>query len=187
MATAIVSPSARAMPSTTAPIRPAPTQGSVTLRAVSASDMPSAVAPSRGRIGTPRIRSREVEAMIGITMTASTRPETSRPWPCPTCPQEENGIGIFARTGAMYVAMNGPKVSTPHRPITTLGMPASSSRKPPDTLASRRGSRSTMTSAAPIDTGTAMISAMSRGDQRAEDLRQRAVMLARDVRDAVAR
>ena len=61
----------------------------------------------------------------------------------------------------MYLAMNGPKVSTPHRPITTLGMPASSSRKPPITLASRRGSRSTTTSAAPIDTGTAMISAIS--------------------------
>lgn len=98
--------------------------------------------------------------MIGITMTASTRPETSSPWPCPTLPWK-NGIGMWVSAGAMYLAMNGPNVSTPHRPITTLGMPASSSRKPPITLASRRGSRSTTTSAAPIDTGTAMISAIS--------------------------
>src|SRR6266853_116136 len=57
--------------------------------------------------------------------------------------------------------MKGPKVSAPHRPMITLGMPASSSRKMPTTLASRRGSRSTMTSAAPTDTGTAMISAIA--------------------------
>ena len=63
--------------------------------------------------------------------------------------------------GAMSWARNGPKVSMPHRPMTTLGMPASSSRKRPIRLASRRGSRSTMTSAAPIDSGTAMIRAMS--------------------------
>ena len=45
---------------------PVPTHGSVTRLAHSKSDMPSAIAPSRGSSGTPRMRSREVAAMIGI-------------------------------------------------------------------------------------------------------------------------
>ncbi len=146
-----------------APMIPAPTQGSVTFLAHSQSDMPRAIAPSRGRIGTPRIRSREVAAMIGSTITARMRPEVSRPWPLPVLPPtkpSQDGAWL-ARIGAMSWAMNGPKVSAPHRPMITLGTPASSSRNRPITLAIRRGSRSTITSAAPMDTGTAMISAMA--------------------------
>src|SRR5580692_833098 len=64
-----------------------------------------------------------------------------------------NGYTCWARIG--------PKVTAPHNPMTTLGMPASSSRNVPITLASRFGSRSTMTSAAPTETGIAMIRAMA--------------------------
>src|ERR1700729_2609919 len=164
MATAMVSPIARPRPSTAAPISPAPIQGSVTRRAHCESDMPRAIAPSRGSSGTPRIRSRDVAATIGITMTARMRPEVSRPWPLPVSPWKKPRPGQFgiqsSMSGEMWCAMNGPKVSAPHRPTITLGMPASNSMNMPITLATWRGSRSTMTSAAPIDTGTAMISAM---------------------------
>src|ERR1700728_2534282 len=165
MATAMVSPSARPRPSTAAPTRPAPTHGRVTLRAACESDMPRAIAPSRGSSGTPRIRSRAVDATIGITMIARIRPEVSRPWPFPGSPWQKPSPGqlgtILMIAGEMWWAMNGPKVSAPHRPMITLGMPASSSMNPPMTLAARLGSRSTIASAAPIDTGTAMIRAIA--------------------------
>ncbi|CFS00250.1 Uncharacterised protein [Mycobacterium tuberculosis] len=57
MATAIVSPSARPSPSTTAPTMPLDTHGRVTLRTHSQFDIPSAIAPSRGNTGTCRNRS----------------------------------------------------------------------------------------------------------------------------------
>lgn len=79
MATAIVSPSARPSPSTTAPTMPLDTHGRVTRRAHSQSVIPSATAPSRGNTGTWRIRSRVVLAMMGMTITASTSPDTNRP------------------------------------------------------------------------------------------------------------
>src|SRR5579875_178498 len=66
-----------------------------------------------------------------------------------------------ATRGATWRAMNGPKVTAPHRPTTTLGMPARNSRKPPTRPARRLGSRSTMTSAVPIATGTPMTSAIA--------------------------
>ena len=66
-----------------APMMPGATHGRVTLLAHSQSVMPRATAPSRGRIGTCRIRSRVVEAMIGMIITARMRPEVSRPWPLP--------------------------------------------------------------------------------------------------------
>jgi hypothetical protein len=58
---------------------PLDTHGRVTLRAHSQSDMPNAVAPSRGSNGTCRIRSRVVLAMMGMIITASTRPDTNMP------------------------------------------------------------------------------------------------------------
>ena len=88
MATAIVSPSARPSPRTTAPTMPLDTHGRVTRRTDSQSDMPSAVAPSRGSIGTCRIRSRVVLAMIGMIITASTRPDTNMPSPLPVLPRK---------------------------------------------------------------------------------------------------
>ncbi|CFS42330.1 Uncharacterised protein [Mycobacterium tuberculosis] len=57
MPTAIVSPSARPSPSTTAPTMPLDTHGRVTLRTHSQFDIPSAIAPSRGNTGTCRNRS----------------------------------------------------------------------------------------------------------------------------------
>ncbi|CFS00257.1 Uncharacterised protein [Mycobacterium tuberculosis] len=57
--------------------------------------------------------------------------------------------------------MNGPNVIAPHKPTTTLGIPASNSRTIPTASANRFGSRSTITSAAPTETGTAMIRAIA--------------------------
>ncbi len=89
MATAIVSPSALARPSTEAPIMPALTQGRLTFRATSQSFIPSASAPSFGRPGTWRSRSRVVAATIGTIMMASTRPAVSKPSPEPVVAAEE--------------------------------------------------------------------------------------------------
>ena len=80
--------------------------------------------------------------------------------------------------GAMWCAMNGPNVSAPHRPMTTLGIPASSSRNPPTTLADlprqplddhQRGADRHRHRDDQRD---------RRGYQRADDLRQRAELLA---------
>lgn len=57
--------------------------------------------------------------------------------------------------------MNGPNVIAPHSPTTTLGMPASTSSTMPMADARRLGNRSTIASAAPIDTGTATIRAIA--------------------------
>src|SRR5690242_2437721 len=165
MATAMVSPSARPRPSTEAPTMPVLIHGRVTRRAHSKSDMPSAIAPSRGRIGTPRIRSRVVDATIGMIMMARMSPEVSSPWPCPGSPRKKLSTGTsgawLAIQGVMWWARNGPKVSAPNRPMTTLGTPASISRNRPRVWASRLGSRSTIISAAPTDTGMPMISAIA--------------------------
>ena len=67
---------------------PLDTHGRVTLRAHSQSDIPSAVAPSRGSEGTCRIRSRVVLAMMEMTITASARPDTNRPSPLPVSPRK---------------------------------------------------------------------------------------------------
>ena len=68
---------------------------------------------------------------------------------------------LRAITGVTWLARKGPNVSAPQSPMITLGTPASSSRNMPITEASRRGSRSTITSAAPMETGTAIISAIA--------------------------
>ena len=50
--------------------------------------MPSALAPSRGNVGTCWSRSRVVLAMIGMIITASTRPDTNMPSPLPVLPRK---------------------------------------------------------------------------------------------------
>jgi hypothetical protein len=65
---------------------------------------------------------------------------------------------LRAITGATRWAMNGPNVIAPHRPTTTLGIPAGNSRTPaireqcPTAPARRRGNFSAIISAAPMDT-----------------------------------
>ena len=165
MAMAMVSPSARPRPSTVAPMMPERTHGSVTLFATSQSVMPSADAPSLGSGGTCAKRSRVVEAMIGTIISASTMPAASRPSPPPTGCLKYRSIGtsgtLLAMIGKTLLASQGPKVRMPHRPMTTLGMPARISMVKPSGFEIHVGIRSVRAKAAPMESGTAMTMAMS--------------------------
>ena len=108
--------------------------------------------------------------MIGTIMMARMIPEVRRsePLPAELCgpmPRKNRRTGTFGMTLAMGWPMScdkkGPKVSTPHSPMTTLGMPANTSKQKPMALDSRGGSFSTTMTAVPIPTGTAITMAMS--------------------------
>ena len=60
----------------------------------------------------------------------------------------------------MCLASQGPKVSRPHRPMTTLGMPARISMAKPSGREIHPGIRSVRAKAAPIDRGSATTTAM---------------------------
>ena len=74
IATIIVSPSAREIPSTKEAMMPDNAAGTTTFRAVSNLVEPSAAEPSRMACGTERIASSESEAIIGMIMTPITKP-----------------------------------------------------------------------------------------------------------------
>ncbi len=62
---------------------------------------------------------------------------------------------MLVRAGETVLSMNGPKVSTPQRPNTTLGTPASSSRRRPTPPWAHLGTHSVSISTAPTAIGTA--------------------------------
>ena len=103
--------------------------------------------------------------MIGRIITASTTPTVNRPSPLYVGPLKNRRTGTsgmwFAQMGATRWARNGPSVKMPHRPNTTLGTPASTSRQNPTTFDRRGGSFSTTTRAVPTPTGTANTRAMA--------------------------
>ena len=63
-------------------------------------------------------------------------------------------------TGKTFLASQGPKVRMPHRPMTTLGMPARISMVKPSGREIHVGIRSVRAKAAPMESGTAMTMAM---------------------------
>ena len=67
---------------------------------------------------------------------------------------------LSAMTGKTFLASHGPKVRMPHKPMTTLGMPARISMVKPSGLEIHVGIRSVSAKAAPMESGTAMTMAM---------------------------
>src|SRR5579872_471 len=103
--------------------------------------------------------------MMGRIMTASTTLVVNRPSPPPVGPLKKRSTATSGMWLAQIVATwwerNGPRVKIPHRPKTTLGTPARTSRQKPTALDIRGGIFSTTTSAVPTATGTAITTAMA--------------------------
>ena len=98
-------------------------------------------------------------------MRASTRLADSRPSPDPTGLRKYFSTGTLGAWSAMMgytcLANQGPKVRMPHRPMTTLGMPARISMVKPSGREIQLGMRSVKAKAAPMESGRAMTMAIS--------------------------
>ena len=88
IARAIVSPSARPKPSTSAPKMPVAAVGSMTLRIASHLVVPSPYAASLTRYGTRRRASWETAATVGRIMIASTSEAGASPGPLSVLPKK---------------------------------------------------------------------------------------------------
>ncbi len=125
-ATAIASPSARPSPSSEAATTPDAVEGRTTPRTTSQRVAPRALAPSWRSRGTARKRSRETEAMIGMTMIVRIRLAVKMLAPV-VCGAPKIGMkpSLSCRNGSSVPWTKGARTSTPQKPRMTLGIAAS--------------------------------------------------------------
>ena len=95
---------------------------------------PRAPAPSFSSAGTDWKRSREIEAMIGITMIVRIRLAVKTLSPVVSgVPKIGRKPSVLCRNGSTWACTNGARTSRPQKPRMTLGIAASNSTSGPTT------------------------------------------------------
>src|SRR5436305_1787244 len=150
MATARVSPMARAMPNTTAVPNPAAAAGITALLIICQRVEPRAKLASRTLPGTARKASMETLITVGRIMATSTSVAAPQPYPPVTRPPVM-GEDAFCKKGTSTMR--------PKKPITTEGIPVKISISGCKKVTTLLGPRSVKKTAVPIASGVTIITA----------------------------